>query len=242
MPQYNKRKYRKLNFTPSHSLTFSPSHLLTLSLSHLLTLSPFHSLTLSLSHPIPHTLSPSQGPEHCNACRNYFIEVREGSDTVRRCVGECPLGTYLIPSSRQCASCHEACRAGCAGPLPSVNNTHGCLECDRVRLNREGRQVSHHIPGMALYPWSAQSRIHFTLSPMPQEICLSSGCTAGTYSSVLMTAIGDLNPGVDVCIPCDPLCQVCVGPGTGLADCPVCTFAARPMEGCVESCNATLGE
>jgi len=78
--------------------------------------------------------------------------------------------------------------------------------------------------------------------PTPQEICLSSSCTAGTYSSILMTAIGDLNPGVDVCIPCDPLCQVCVGPGTGLADCPVCTFAARPMEGCVESCNSTSGE
>ena len=100
-------------------------------------------LTLSLS------LSLFQGPEHCNFCRNYFIEVREGSDTVRRCVGECPLGTYLIPSSGQCAPCYEACRAGCAGPLPYVNNTHGCMECDRVRLNREGGQVSHHTPGMA---------------------------------------------------------------------------------------------
>ena len=78
--------------------------------------------------------------------------------------------------------------------------------------------------------------------PTQQEICLSSGCTAGTYSSVLATAVGDLNPGVDVCIPCDPLCQVCVGPGTGLADCSVCTFAARTLEGCVESCNATSGE
>jgi len=191
-------------------------------------------LTLSLS------LSLSQGPENCNLCRNYYIEVREGSDTVRRCVGECPLGTYLIPSSGQCAPCYEACRAGCAGPLPYVNNTHGCMECDRVRLNREGGQVSHHIPVMG------QTRLlHCTMSPISppqQEICLSSGCTAGTYSSVLMTAIGDLEPGVDVCIPCDPLCQVCVGPGTGLADCPVCTFAARTTEGCVESCNATSGE
>jgi len=80
------------------------------------------------------------------------------------------------------------------------------------------------------------------LSPTPQDICLSSGCPAGTYSSVLATAIGDLNPGVDVCIPCNPLCQVCGGPGTGLADCPMCTFAARTLEGCVESCNATTGE
>jgi len=154
-------------------------------------------------------------------------------------VGECPLGTYLIPSSGQCAPCYEACRAGCAGPLPYVNNTHGCLECDRVRLNREGGQVSLHTPGMG------QTRLlHCTLTPLSlskQEICLSSGCTAGTYSSVLMAAIGDLEPGVDVCIPCDPLCQVCVGPGTGLADCPVCTFAARTTEGCVESCNATSG-
>ena len=98
---------------------------------------------------LSHSLSLSQGPEHCNSCRNYFIEVREGSATVRRCVGECPLGTYLIPSSGQCAPCYEACRAGCAGPLPYVNNTHGCMECDRVRLNREGGQVSHHTPGMA---------------------------------------------------------------------------------------------
>ena len=97
---------------------------------------------------LSHSLSLSQGPEHCNSCRNYFIEVREGSATVRRCVGECPLGTYLIPSSGQCAPCYEACRAGCAGPLPYVSNTHGCLECDRVRLNREGGQVSHHTPVM----------------------------------------------------------------------------------------------
>ena len=27
------------------------------------------------------------------------------------------------------------------GPLPYVNRTHGCLECDHVQLDREGRQV-----------------------------------------------------------------------------------------------------
>ena len=75
-----------------------------------------------------------------------------------------------------------------------------------------------------------------------QETCLSSGCTVGTYSSVLTIPIGDLGPGADVCIPCDPLCKDCVRPGTRLADCTVCTFAASTTEGCVESCNATSGE
>ena len=53
----------------------------------------------------------------------------------------CPQGTYLNTTSRQCVPCHEACQGGCAGPLPYVNRTFGCLECDRVQLDREGRQV-----------------------------------------------------------------------------------------------------
>ena len=53
----------------------------------------------------------------------------------------CPQGTYLNTTSRQCVPCHEACQGGCAGPLPYVNRTHGCLECDRVQLDEEGRQV-----------------------------------------------------------------------------------------------------
>ena len=152
-------------------------------------------------------------------------------------MGACLLGTYLIPSSGQCAPCYEACRGGCAGPLPYINNTHGCLGCDRVRLSREGRQVSHTWNG-TIFTLLYSSPPEFLL----QERCVSSGCTVGTYPSVLTTAIGDLGPGADVCIPCDPLCEVCVGPGTRLADCTVCAIAARTTEGCVESCNATSGE
>ena len=69
---------------------------------------------------------------------------------MRVCVEACPLGTYLNTSSRQCVPCHDGCQmqAGCAGPLPYVNRTHGCLECDRVQLDREGKQVSisNHLP------------------------------------------------------------------------------------------------
>ena len=62
---------------------------------------------------------------------------------VRVCVEACPIGTYLNTSSRQCVPCHSGCRngTGCAGPLTYVNRTHGCLECDHVQLDREGRQV-----------------------------------------------------------------------------------------------------
>ena len=91
-----------------------------------------------------HTFNPSQGPEHCNECRNYYIEeVLEEGSLVKLCMEACPLGTYLNISSRQCVPCHRGCRngTGCAGPLPYVNRTRGCLECDHVQLDREGRQV-----------------------------------------------------------------------------------------------------
>ena len=98
-----------------------------------------------LSHPhhyTPSPLTPSQGPEYCNQCRNYYLEEMLGAGSAARvCVEVCPQGTYLNSTSRQCVPCHEACQGGCAGPLPYVNRTHGCLECDRVQLDREGRQV-----------------------------------------------------------------------------------------------------
>ena len=103
--------------------------------------------TLTFSPPTLNlfTFSPSQGPEHCNECRNYYVEEMLGEGPLMRvCVEVCPLGTFLNTSSRQCVPCHDGCQmqAGCAGPLPYVNRTHGCLECDRVQLDREERQVS----------------------------------------------------------------------------------------------------
>ena len=89
-------------------------------------------------------LQSSQGPEHCNMCRNYYVEEMIGEGPLMRvCVEACPLGTFLNTSSHQCVPCHSACQngTGCAGPLPYVNRTHGCLECDRVQLDRQGRQV-----------------------------------------------------------------------------------------------------
>ena len=89
-----------------------------------------------------HTCTPSQGPEHCNQCRNYYLEeMLEAGSAARVCVEVCPQGTYLNSTLRQCVPCHEACRGGCAGPLPYVNRTFGCLECERVQLDTEGRQV-----------------------------------------------------------------------------------------------------
>ena len=62
---------------------------------------------------------------------------------MRVCVEACPLGTYLNTSLRLCVPCHDGCQmqTGCAGPLPYVNTTDGCLACDRVQLDREGNQV-----------------------------------------------------------------------------------------------------
>ena len=109
----------------------------------------------------------TQGPQHCNECRNYYVEevLREGQ-LVRVCVEACPLGTYLNISSRQCVPCHEGCRAlvGCAGPLPFVNTTHGCLECDYVQLDREGQQVrgmSQRMLSVGIYPLTySPSNLH----------------------------------------------------------------------------------
>ena len=119
----------------THILQYITSHVW----NELLTLSYSHHYT----HSLPHPCTPSQGPEHCNQCRNYYIEeVLGAGSAVRVCVETCSQGTYLNTTSRQCIPCHEACLGGCAGPLPFVNRTFGCLECDRVELDREGRQVS----------------------------------------------------------------------------------------------------
>ena len=81
------------------------------------------------------------------------------------------------------------------------------------------------------------------LAPLlPQVTCLSTGCLLGTYSSTSTAAIGDLQSGSDVCLPCDPLCAGCIGPGILPGECIQCRYATRFSEGCVRSCNATTGE
>lgn len=145
------------------------------------------------------------GPENCVDCRNFFINLTNG----RLCVEECPLGTYEIPSTRECAPCFEACVGGCAGPLPYVNTSHGCLECSRVELDRNNQQVA----------------------------CLRTGCAARTYPDFLVDPIGDLPSESEVCRPCDELCAACFGAGTTLDICPVCAFATRLDEGCIQQCD-----
>ena len=73
--------------------------------------------------------------------------------------------------------------------------------------------------------------------------CLSSDCLLGTYSSISNAPIGDLESGAAVCIPCDPLCDECRGPGTQWpTDCHKCRYATHIHVECVEICNATSGE
>ena len=255
--------------TTAHSSTPSPLH----------PIHP-HCYTLTLLIPShPHPCTPSQGPEHCNQCRNYYIEEILGAGSVSRvCVETCPQGTYLNTTSRQCIPCHEACQGMCAGPLPYVNRTFGCLECGRVELDREGRQVGlgemilnttlisrkstvlDHSPILPLLsplpssspPSSPPFLLSSILPCLPlillfwhlclQVTCLSSGCLPGMYSSTSTAAIGDLQSGSDVCIPCDPLCELCTGPGIQQGECILCRYATHLTDGCVRSCNATTGE
>ena len=59
------------------------------------------------------------------------------------CVSECSVGTYLSNETIECVPCFEGCNTatGCAGPLPFLDKENGCLDCDRVVLNRDGAQV-----------------------------------------------------------------------------------------------------
>ena len=77
----------------------------------------------------------TQGPGNCIRCRNYTLVTQSGS----LCVASCPLGTYA--NGTMCTPCYQGCTAGCAGPLPYVNLTNGCLKCSYVQLNQQGQQV-----------------------------------------------------------------------------------------------------
>ncbi len=60
------------------------------------------------------------------------------------CLSSCPVGTHLRNGTLECVPCHEGCdpAAGCVGSLPYLDLGNGCLDCDRVILNRNGTQVS----------------------------------------------------------------------------------------------------
>ena len=141
-PHFSALQYLSLTRDCAFHLLTHPHHLFLTPLYILLPPTPLTPHILTFRTFTPHT--PSQGPEHCNTCRNYYIEeILVAGSLVRMCVEGCPLGTYLNISN-QCVPCHSGCRkdVGCAGPLPYVNRTHGCLECDRVQLDMEGNQVS----------------------------------------------------------------------------------------------------
>ena len=54
-------------------------------------------------------------------------------------MASCPQGTY--PNGTTCAPCYHECTMGCAGPLPYVNLTNGCLGCSYVQVDQQGQQV-----------------------------------------------------------------------------------------------------
>ena len=42
----------------------------------------------------------------------------------------------------ECGPCFEECGSqGCAGPLPYVNSSAGCISCNTIIVNRQGEQV-----------------------------------------------------------------------------------------------------
>eukprot|EP00731_Ephydatia_muelleri_P019538 Em0012g363a len=148
------------------------------------------------------------GPDHCIRCRNYTL-------VTQLCVASCPLGTYA--NGTMCTPCYHGCTAGCAGPLPYVNLTNGCLKCSYVQLNQQGQQVS----------------------------CRTSTCPQGTYPSTasstkppfsgtgqsLLSIVQDV---ATWCLPCDDVCASCTGPGN--TSCTTCRYAQRLAQ-CVSGCN-----
>ena len=42
----------------------------------------------------------------------------------------------------ECGPCFEGCGSqGCAGPLPYVNSSAGCISCNTIIVNHQGEQV-----------------------------------------------------------------------------------------------------
>nr|BAA81724.2 protein tyrosine kinase [Ephydatia fluviatilis] len=144
-------------------------------------------------------------PYHCIRCRNYTLVTQTGP----LCVASCPLGTYT--NGTMCIPCFQGCTGGCAGPLPYVNLTNGCLGCSYVHLDQLGQQV----------------------------ICNSSGCPSSTYQSStppgnskqLLSIIQDVTT---LCLPCNDVCASCTGPGN--TSCTTCRYAKR-LALCVSGCS-----
>ncbi|XP_064389307.1 epidermal growth factor receptor-like isoform X3 [Halichondria panicea] len=162
--------------------------------------------------------SGGTGPEFCNACQNLFIRTNETADQNVICLLSCPVSTHLRSGTLECVPCHEGCDpfVGCIGPLPYLDLENGCLDCDRVILNRNGTQ----------------------------NMCVPRFCPDGTYSSTLqpgvqseLSIIGNLQIGSDICLPCNELCEVCVREGTDVLSCPQCEYA-RSGDECVRECNS----
>ena len=58
----------------------------------------------------------------------------------------------------ECGSCFEGCGSqGCAGPLPYVNSSAGCISCNTIIVNRQGEQVLM----MLQVSWVSLHGLHF---------------------------------------------------------------------------------
>ncbi len=82
-----------------------------------------------------------------------------------------------------------------------------------------------------------------------QVRCLSSICGQGYYRDVLSpertnaSIVGDLTVNSAVCVPCDPLCAECTGPGNRLDQdaCQECLITSQDTQ-CVRECNSSTGK
>eukprot|EP00731_Ephydatia_muelleri_P019330 Em0012g155a len=116
-----------------------------------------------------------KGPDHCVSCRHFSIVTQYG----QLCVASCPLGTYA--NGTMCTPCYHGCTAGCAGPLPYVNLTNGCLGCSHVQFCADGKQLSC----LSSCPTNTYSRRVSSPQPLPSRAKLSFvGHVAGKYNLV----------------------------------------------------------
>ncbi|KAL5488663.1 hypothetical protein EMCRGX_G017639 [Ephydatia muelleri] len=125
--------------------------------------------------------------------------------TAQLCVASCPLGTYA--NGTMCTPCYHGCTAGCAGPLPYVNLTNGCLGCSHVQFSADGKQLSC----LSSCPANTYSRRVSSPQPLPPGL---------SYRLLAM-----LQASTTLCLPCHHLCASCSGPD--LSDCLTCRHASR---------------
>ncbi len=81
-----------------------------------------------------------------------------------------------------------------------------------------------------------------------QVECISGNCNHGYYRTVLApenadpAIVGDLPFGSDVCVPCNKLCERCIGPGNDSRDCLLCRYAVSQEGQCLQNCNSDTGK